>query len=160
MKKSLLLIVQILMFSVYAQNNASQTLSIAQLEQKMAAKKMNLSVNPNTLNYDLTYQKLEFTVDPTKYFISGVVTSTFTALSNLSTVTFDLTNKLTVSTVVQNGVSIAFVQNANDELVITLPAILNAGASATVEIRYSGAPATGQEAFVTSTHDGLSLIHI
>ena len=65
---------------------------------------MNLRVNPNTLNYDITYQKLEFTVDPAKYFISGIVTSTFTALSNLSTVTFDLTNKLTVSTVIQNGV--------------------------------------------------------
>ncbi|PJJ10026.1 putative secreted protein (Por secretion system target) [Flavobacterium sp. 1] len=159
MKKSLLLIVQILMISTYAQKSASQTLNIAQLEQNMAAKEMNLSVNPNTLNYNVTYQKLEFTVDPTKYFISGIVTSTFTALSDLSTVTFDLTNKLIVSTVVQNGVSIAFVQNTNNELVITLPAILNLGASTTVEIRYSGTPPIGQEAFITTVHNASPILY-
>nr|WP_315197786.1 M1 family aminopeptidase [uncultured Flavobacterium sp.] len=159
MKKRLLLIVQILMISVYAQKSTSQTSSIAQLEQKMANKKMNLSVNPNTLNYDITYQKLEFTVDPTKYFVSGIVTSTFTALSNLSSVTFDLTNKLTVSTVIQNGVSLAFVQNTNNELVITLPAILNSGASTSVEIWYSGTPPIGQEAFITTTHSGSPILY-
>ncbi|WP_281636655.1 hypothetical protein [Flavobacterium marginilacus] len=57
----------------------------------MPVKKMNLSVNPNTLNYDVTYQKLEFPVNPTKYFISGIVTSTFTALSNLTSVTSEQT---------------------------------------------------------------------
>jgi aminopeptidase N len=159
MKKSLLLIVHILMISAYAQKNPSQTVSISKFEQKTAAKKMNLSVNPNTLNYDITYQKLEFTVDPAKYFISGIVTSTFTALSNLSTVTFDLTNKLIVSTVVQNGVSIAFVQNTNNELVITLPAVLNAGASATVEIRYSGTPASGEQAFNITAHDTAPILY-
>lgn len=159
MKKSLLLIIHILMISAYAQKSPSQTVSISKFEQKAVAKKMNLSVNPNTLNYDITYQKLEFTVDPAKYFVSGIVTSTFTALSNLSTVTFDLTNKLTVSTVVQNGVSIAFVQNANNELVITLPAVLNSGASATVEIRYSGTPASGEQAFNITAHDTAPILY-
>lgn len=159
MKKSFLLLVQILMISAYTQKSAGQTLNIAQLEQKRAVKEMNLTVNPNTLNYDVTYQKLEFTVDPAKYFISGIVTSTFTALSNLSTVTFDLTNKLAVSTVVQNGVSIPFVQNANNELVITLPAILNSGASTTVEVRYSGTPASGQDAFITTLHNNSPILY-
>nr|WP_315151645.1 M1 family aminopeptidase [uncultured Flavobacterium sp.] len=159
MKKMLLLLVNILIISAYAQKKPSQTVSISKFEQKTAAKKMNLSVNPNTLNYDITYQKLEFTVDPAKYFISGIVTSTFTALSNLSTVTFDLTNKLTVSTVVQNGVSIAFVQNANNELVITLPAVLNSGTSATVEIRYSGTPASGEQAFNITAHDTAPILY-
>jgi len=153
MKKCLLLILQILMISVYAQKSKSLLSDIAVKEQKMATKKMNLSVNPNTQNYDVTYQKLEFTVDPAKYFISGIVTSTFTALSNLSTLTFDLTNKLTVSTVIQNGVSLPFVQNTNNELVITLPIVLSKGNSATVEIRYSGIPASGQQAFITASHN-------
>jgi len=153
MKKCFLLILQILMISAYAQKTTSQTLDIARQEQKTAVKKMSLKVNPNTQNYDITYQKLEFTVDPTKYYISGIVTSTFTALSNLSTVTFDLTDQLTVSTVTQNGVSIPFVQNTNNELVITLPAVLNSGASSTVEIRYAGTPANGEQAFNITTHD-------
>jgi aminopeptidase N len=159
MKKSLFLLVQIIMIFAYIPKSISQTLAIAQQEQKLAAKKINLRVNPNTLNYNITYQKLEFTVDPAKYFISGIVTSTFTALSNLSAVTFDLTNKLTVSTVIQNGVPLAFVQNAANELVITLPAVLISGSSATVEIRYSGTPAIGQEAFVTTTHNTSPILY-
>src|SRR6478752_3083726 len=119
MKKYLFLIVQILMISAYAQKSTAQTSEIAQSEKKSATKKMSLRVNPNTQNYDVTYQKLEFTVDPTKYFISGTVTSTITALANLSTITFDLSNKLIVNIVTQNGVAVPFVQNTN-ELVINL----------------------------------------
>ena len=148
-----------LMFSAYAQKNASQNSGIAQLEQKTAVKKMSLKVNPNTQNYDVTYQKLEFTVDPAQYFISGIVTSTFTALADLSTVTFDLTTQLTVSTVTQNAVSVPFVQNATNELVITLPTIVSAGASTTVEIRYSGTPASGEQAFNTTAHDTAPILY-
>ncbi|WP_325260504.1 M1 family metallopeptidase, partial [Flavobacterium sp.] len=150
---------QIVMLLGYAQKSNSQTSVIAKKEQNVAVKKINLKVNPNTLNYDITYQKLQFTVDPTKYFISGIVTSTFTALTDLSTVTFDLTNQLTVSTVTQNGVAVTFTQNANNELVITLPTVLNSGTSTTVEIRYSGIPARGEDAFVTTTHNGTPILY-
>ncbi|WP_348825006.1 M1 family aminopeptidase [Flavobacterium aestuarii] len=158
MKKSFLLIVQIVMISAYAQKNTSHISDIAQQEQKLAVKKMYWSVNPDTQNYDITYQKLEFTVDPAKYFISGIVTSTFTALSDISTVTFDLTGQLTVSTVIRSGVSLPFVQHSN-ELVITLPAVLTAGTPATVEIRYSGTPASGEQAFNVTAHDGVPILY-
>lgn len=145
--------------SGYAQKKESQTQGIAILEQKMAGKKMNLRVNPNTQNYDITYHELRFTVDPANYYISGVVTTTFTALSDLSTVTFDLTNQLTVSSVTQNGLALAFTQNSNNELVITLPSMLNLGTSATVVISYSGAPANGEQAFTTSTHNASPVLY-
>jgi aminopeptidase N len=159
MKKCFLLIAQILIISAFAQKSTSQTSDISQLEQKTALKKMSLKVNPNTQNYDVTYQKLEFTVDPSNYFIAGIVTSTFTAQSDLSTVTFDLSNQLTVSTVTQNSVSVPFIQNANNELVISLPTVVNAGASTTVEIRYSGTPANGEQAFNTTAHDTAPILY-
>ena len=159
MKKCLLMVIPFLIFSTYAQKSKSQTSAIAQLEQKSLSKKMNLRVNPNTQNYDITYQKLEFKVDPTKYYISGIVTSTFTALANLSTITFDLTSQLTVSKVTQNTVSIPFVQNANNELVITLATTVNSGAPATVEITYSGTPSSGEDAFTTTTHNGTPILY-
>jgi aminopeptidase N len=159
MKKGFLFIVLISMASAYAQNNLSQTTSIAQLEQKTASKIMNLSVNPNTQNYDITYQKLDFTVDPTRNYISGIVTSTFTALSDLSSVTFDLTKQLTVSLVTQNGVSVPFFQNTNNELVITLSAVLNSGNSTSVEIRYAGIPASGEQAFSITTHNNSPILY-
>lgn len=159
MKRCFLLIVPILMLSANAQEKPSQTSNIALHEQKITNKKMNLIVNPNTQNYDITYQKLEFTVDPNKYFISGIVTTTFTALSNVSTITFDLTNQLTVSTVTQNGVSIPFIQNTNNELVITLSSLLNLGFSTSVEIRYSGTPASENDAFITTTHNSSPIVY-
>jgi aminopeptidase N len=158
MKKYFFLTVLVCMFAANAQKSKNQTADIAQMEQKTASKKMNLKVNPNTQNYDITYQKLQFSVNPTTYFIAGIVTSTFTALSNISTVTFDLTNELTVSTVTQNNVSIPFVQNANKELVVTLARAINTGTSATVEIRYSGTPASGEDAFNITNHNDTPLL--
>ncbi|AWA29440.1 peptidase M1 [Flavobacterium magnum] len=131
---------------------------IAEAEMKSAAQVMNFVVNPNTTNYDITYQKLEFTVDPAVYFITGKVTTTFTALSPMTTVVFDLTNQLTVSSVKRNNIALSFTQNNNNEVVITLPGGLAAGASTTVEISYSGAPAQDNDAFTTETHDGTPVL--
>ena len=115
---------------------------------------MNITVNPDTQNYDITYHKLEFTVDPAVYAINGKVTTTYTALSNMNSVTFDLANELTVSNVIMNGQNLTFVENGNNELVITLPATQLTGTSATVEITYSGAPPNGGfGSFVTTTHN-------
>ena len=143
----------------YSQITKNTVQDIAVLEQKMASKKMNLRVNPNTQNYDITYHELRFSVDPANYYISGVVTTTFTAMSDLSTITFDLTNRLTVSSVTKEGTTLAFVQNSNNELVITLPNILNTGTSGTVVISYSGAPSNGEQAFTTTIHNGSPVLY-
>lgn len=158
MKNNYPLLLLLSFFGVFAQ--IPQIDHIAEAERKAASKLMNLAVNPDTQNYDITYHKLEFTVNPTNVapFISGKVTTTFTALSNMSTVIFDLTNHLTVTSVKKGATSLTFVQNANNELVITLPSPQAAGTSATVEITYSGAPATGEDAFIRSTHNGSPVI--
>ncbi len=129
-------------------------------EMKSASKTMNLAVNPNTQNYDITYHKLEFTVDPAIYFVSGRVTTTFTALSNMSTITFDLANVLTVSSVKQNGTNLTFTRSSNNELIINLPTIQTTGTSASVEITYSGAPpVNGFDAFSSKIHAGAPIIY-
>ena len=85
--------------TLYAQNKKYALNSLAESEMKSAAKIMNFQVNQNTINYDITYHKLEFTVNPNVYAISGKVTTTYTALSNMSTLTFDFANTLTASSV-------------------------------------------------------------
>ena len=107
---------------MFAQKQQSKTNEIANSERKSAFKMMNITVNPDTQNYDITYHKLEFTVDPAVYAINGKVTTTYTALSNMNSVTFDLANELTVSTVKMNAQNLSFLENGNNELVITLPA--------------------------------------
>jgi aminopeptidase N len=144
-----LLFVFFIAFS-FAQKQQETLNEIVNAEMKSAFKQMNITVNPNTLNYDITYHKLEFTVDPEVYLVSGKITTTYTALANMSTLTFDLANELTVSSVKLNTQNLTFVQNGNNELVITLPSIQTLGTSATVEVTYSGAPpVNGFRAFTT-----------
>lgn len=158
MKKVLWLCFFFSVFGVFAQEKLSKTNAIAEYEMKSAAKLMNFNVNPNTLNYDVTYHKLEFTLNPSVYFITGKVTTTFKALSEMTTVTFDLSNQLTVNAVKKGTAALEFFQNTNNELVITLPNILPTGNSQTIEISYSGAPPTDEGTFTQATHNGTPII--
>jgi aminopeptidase N len=133
--------------------------AVAKSEMKLASKKLSFISNPNTQNYDINYHKLEFTVDPSVNYISGIVTTTFTALTDLTTVTFDLTNQLQVSSVTKEGLPLSFIQNNTNELVITLPTTLNSGTVATLSIFYSGKPSNQGSAFTTATHNGDPILY-
>lgn len=156
MKKQLLYITVLLVFITgYAQNTANDLNKIAESEMKSAFKLKNFKSNPNTANYNVTHQKLEFAVNPAVYFITGSVTTTYTALSSMSTITFDLYSGLSVNSVTKNGVPLTFVQNSNNELIITLPATQAAGTTGIVKVNYSGQPGTAEEAFTTGTHNSI-----
>lgn len=148
----------VFLFSAIKLFSQHTTFDIAEAEMKSASQMMTFATNPNTANYDVTYHKLELTVNPSVYFITGKVTTTFTALSNMSTVTFDLTDELTVSSVSKNGTPLTFVQNSNNELVITLPSVQTTGTSATVVINYSGQPSEGEAAFTVDSHNGTPIL--
>lgn len=158
MKKTCFIYLLLSVSFAFAQKNLNTTNAIAEAEMKSAANLMNLKVNPNTSNYDITYHKLEFIINPAVYFITGKVTTTFKALNDMTTVTFDLSNQLTVSSVKKGTASLNFTQNANNELVISLPTIVPLGNSETVEINYSGAPPTDQQTFTQTTHNGSPII--
>ncbi len=132
---------------------------IVEAETKAASKRIVHKANINTSNYDISYHKLEFTVDPAVKFIDGIVMTTFTAKENMNTVTFDLAESLAVSQVTQNGTNLSYTQNTNNELVISLSQMLPSGQSTSVEITYSGNPmATGFSAFKQETHAGTPII--
>ncbi|WP_162126716.1 M1 family aminopeptidase [Flavobacterium phycosphaerae] len=161
MKKSYVLWLCLSISAVFAQKNSVSRHAIAEAEMKSAAKTMNLQVNANTQNYDITYHKLEFSINPgaASKFISGKVTTTYTALANMTTITFDLANELTTSAVKMGTTDLAFVENTNNELVITLPATQAAGTSATIEVTYSGTPPNnGMGSFEKATHNGTGII--
>jgi aminopeptidase N len=149
----------------FSQSESEEFDRMVESEMKSAASLQNLRVNTNTLNYDVTYHELRFTVDPdnTTPFISGVVKTTFTALTNnMSTVTFDFykktTSPFTISSVKINNVATTFSHNTTHELVINLPSTLNTGDSATAEIIYSGVPSTLEGAFTRGNHSGTPVI--
>jgi aminopeptidase N len=153
MKFTFIFVLYFAFIGVFAQKTLSETSEIASSEMKSAAREMNLVVNPNTQNYDITYHKLEFTVNPGVYSVSGKITTTYTALANMTSLTFDLSNTLIVSSVKINNVSLVFSQNT-DEVVITLPTTQILGTQATVEVIYSGTPPQNGFGSFTSTTRG------
>ena len=157
MKNNFLFFLLLVALPLFSQSTPHTIHTIAEAEMKSASATMNFIANPNTLNYDVTYQKLEFTVNPAVYFISGKVTTTFKALSSMSSVIFDLTNDLTVSSVKQNNLPVTFSQST-EELTITLQNTLTTGNSTSVEIIYSGAPSDAEDAFTISTHSGTPIL--
>lgn len=159
MKKNLLYLLLFLGVFGFAQNDTTEFERMVESERRAASSLQAFAANPNTANYDIIYHELRFTVNPDVRFITGKVTSTFKALAVMNSVTFDLTNQLVVSSVKLAGVSLTFVQNANNELVITLPTPLPIGNSATVVIDYSGIPGTSQDAFTKTTHNGTPIIY-
>jgi aminopeptidase N len=155
---TLLLLSFVAITASFAQENTTDFDNIVEAEMKAGFNLTNFTANLNTGNYDITHHTLEFTVDPAVQFITGTVTTTFTAKESMATLTFDLNDDLTVTTVTKDGTSLTFTQNNNDELVITLPTTLAQGASATVVIDYSGTPSFDQDAFVAGEHDGTPVL--
>ena len=126
-------------------------------EKKRAEKIMAFNANPNTQNYDIKYHKLEVTINPNQYFISGKVTSRFIPTENLNTIVFDLSHQLNVSQVKQGTSTLTFTQS-NNQLTIQLAQTVNEGGQGEVEITYSGTPPTTNEAFTKSFHNGTPII--
>ena len=160
MKKTYSLVLLSFVSIVFAQNKREDFERLVASEMRSASNTVSeLAVNPNTLNYDITYHKLEFTINPSVKFVTGKITTTYTALSNMNTITFDIANALTVSSVKIGTTNLTYVENTNNEVVITLPATQTAGTSATIEVSYSGVPpANGFDAFVQTTHAGTPII--
>ncbi|MBP6038859.1 MAG: T9SS type A sorting domain-containing protein [Flavobacterium sp.] len=158
MKKNITYLFLLLTFFGFSQSESEEFDRMVESEMKSASSLMQLAVNPNTQNYDVTYCELRFTVNPSVLSVSGNVKTTFTSLTNnMSTVTFDFykktTSPFTISSVKINNVATTFSHNATHELVINLPSTLNTGDSATAEIIYSGVPSTLEGAFSIGTHN-------
>jgi len=159
MKNILLLLLLFLGYVGFSQDIITEFRQIIESEAKAGHKIINNKANINTSNYDITYHQLDWTIDPAIAFIDGIVTTSFTAKEDLSTIIFDLTDNMTVSEVTQNGANLTYNQNTNDELVITLSQTVLKGQSSSVIITYSGNPvSSGFGSFEQTTHNGAPII--
>lgn len=138
----------------FSQSPSSINNDIAASEGKAASKLMRVITNPNTANYDVTYHRMKFTVNPSNYYISGDVTTYFKAKQNMNTVTFDMADDLIVSSVKQRNANLTFTQNGTNELKINLPATQNTNVLDSLTIVYAGVPPSESGGFNTYTHSG------
>ncbi|MFD2822411.1 M1 family aminopeptidase [Lacinutrix iliipiscaria] len=159
--KTYLLFIGVLFSSLtFSQSFDEDLNTVIEAEAKSASNRIyNSYVNLNTGNYDVKYHKLELTIDPSISGINGVVTTHFEAKEEMSQVTFELTDNMVVSQVMQSGNALMFTQNTDDELVITLFETLNQGETGIVEITYSGDPiSSGFGSYEQTTHSGAPII--
>ncbi len=144
----------IVLFSVniiFGQSLNADRKGIIESEKKKNLKSiLDVNVNPNTLNYDLQYVRLELDLDPTQQYIAGTVTSHFKMLQNSPDIYFDLKNNLTVSNVKYHGQDLTFQQLSSDEIRINFPSTLSAQTTDSLSITYSGIPSTAEQAFVAT----------
>ncbi|SEW31410.1 Por secretion system C-terminal sorting domain-containing protein [Chryseobacterium wanjuense] len=160
MRKFYFLVLSVFVFQqMFAQNDNIDKKGLIDKEMKSFTHKMAVgNVNPNTLNYDLQYQRMDVSLDPSVYNISGSVTSHFKPNQSMSSIYFDLTNTLTVSQVQYHGNTLAFQQLPTKELKIDFQSALPANVLDSLTITYSGAPATTYNAFSTGSQNTIPIL--
>ena len=144
-----------------AQNYDEELDNIVAFESNIASKKIDFKTNLNTANYDLKYHKLEFNLDPSSAYLEGQITSHYVAKEDLNQVVFDLTENMNVSGVyhLYSGALLNFVHTTDDELIIDLPALQNAGVMDSLKVIYSGNPvSSGFGSYEQSDHNGSPII--
>ncbi|MCW1962855.1 M1 family aminopeptidase [Chryseobacterium viscerum] len=146
----------------YGQKHGQNTdmKGLIEKEKQSFTQKMNIgNTNPNTLNYDLQYQRMDVSLDPAVYNISGSVTSHFKPNQSMGSIYFDLSNSLTVSQVKYHGTNItSFQQLPSKELKIDFPASIPANTLDSLTIYYAGAPSTSNDAFKTALQSGTPVL--
>ncbi|QDP86364.1 T9SS type A sorting domain-containing protein [Chryseobacterium sp. SNU WT5] len=161
MKKIYVLLMLSVLTQVFAQNEEAERKSMINNESRQYAKMIDFNVNPNTLNYDLKYQRLDLDLDPAQHFVSGTVTSHFIPNANLSRMYFDFSNVLVVSEVIYQGSKLSFEQLPSKELKIDFSSTLTAATLDSLSIKYSGSPDTSGsagDAFTVSTQGGTPVL--
>lgn len=141
-------------FVSFAQH--SDLISVTEQKRFSALRDYDLhSVASN--NFDVTFYRCNWTIDPAVKFISGSVTSYFNITATTNSITYDLSNALTVDSIVFRNSKITFSQTAANALVINFPSTLTPGQKDSVSIYYRGVPPNAS-AFTQSTHNNTRII--
>src|SRR6187401_630037 len=160
------LIFTFLLFSVFlakAQQPICKDVNeIASIEMQAHAKRINQNISSLTMasgNYQVTYYRCEWNINPAVYNISGKVMPFFTITKATSNIVFDLSHVLKVDSVVIRKRRLSFTQSPDETLIIQLPKMYSKGKRDSLSIYYKGAPnGSGFGSFIQSTHTGTSVI--
>lgn len=122
-------------------------------------KSSSFSESAHYSDFDLTYQRMEWEIDPAVKFITGAITSAFTSkAATLDSVFFDLEQRLTVDSIKSRGKGLGF-NHLNNRINIKLENPLPISSIDSLTIFYHGVPdASGFGSFEQSTQSGAPVI--
>ena len=124
-------------------------------ESKVYLKKAQFIEDASFSSYDLYFQRMEWSIDPSIQHISGSVTSYFKPLfEDFSSIIFDLDENMQVDSVLYHNNQIGFTHEL-DKISIQLPSPINEDSQDSITIWYQGEPtSSGLGAFETNTTSG------
>lgn len=163
-KYGLLLFITFSFSNIYSQINGWNLCDISEAEAKASQlNRFSQSQNKNPFadNYDLKYHRLELEIDPNIYYIKGAITSYFEITkTNVNSIYFDVTDSLTIDSVIYHGANLVFSKSEIDILKIDFPNSFLQGDFDSLTIYYQGEPPSGNGfgSFVQDFHDNQPII--
>lgn len=160
MKFKILVLFSIMFLSLYGQEPSEDfTERKSFSEQAMYRTKAAFLEYSGYNDYDLTYQRMEWEINPSVKFIKGSVTSYIKSkIPALSSVIFNLHNAMIVDSVYQDKRKLTFLHE-DDQLFIQLPNTVPSGITDSLTIYYQGSPGdSGFGSFEQSFHSGIPVI--
>jgi hypothetical protein len=105
----------------------------------------------SSANFDVTYYRCEWEVDPNVKAIAGKITTHYIMTSASAAISLDLADNLTVSSVTQRGTPLLFT-HASNTVTVTFPAEVALGVRDSISISYHGVPSSASGSFEVTTH--------
>jgi len=135
-----LLLISLTTLPAMAQRTEKVLEQLYQQERQAYLAKSLFVENGSTADWDLTYNRLEFFVDPAEQYIEGNVHFHFTSLKdNLNTLVIDLDDSLAVTSIVAGNTPCTYTHAAGF-IHLTLPSTLQKKDTGSFTISYKGSP--------------------
>ncbi|MEZ5105638.1 MAG: M1 family aminopeptidase [Draconibacterium sp.] len=150
----------LLYFSGISQHFDSGVLDeIAKADKEGFRLKSDFTESNNYSDYNLVYQRMEWSVDPAIKYIAGSVTSYFKSLvEELNEIEFDLNSEMIVDSVKQRDIPLNFILE-NNRLTISLDNTLRLNELDSVQVYYQGEPdKKNEEIFSVTYHSGVPVL--
>ena len=129
------------------------------IKQKMLSQKFKGSQSFAAQNIDITYTRMELTIDPSVSFISGTITPYFMTLEALHQINLEKDTNLVVDSIIYHGQSLNYSDSSDYLMNIYFPASIAQHVGDSLSIYYHGIPsATGFGSFIKDTHSGVPII--
>lgn len=137
----------------------SKTLRLRSGSGKLVAERSR-SASTVGAEFDLTYLRLLFTVDPAEQYITGSIMNYFRVLSKPPhSMSFDMHDSLKINIIRYHDTTISDFTHENNVLTFTLPEEMAFRTLDSVMIDYQGVPVMdGLGSFSTSEHEGVPLL--
>jgi len=144
----------------YGQQKANSSIQGIAMQERQMYEKANNKSGQFVANYDISYHRFHWFIDPDTLYIKGSVMSCFRVKQNNTTeIMFKLSSRLNVDSVVSHQIHLSYT-HLNNLLSIRTASVLSAGFSDSLCVYYQGSPdsSAGFGTFAKGYHKGIPII--